>query len=631
MSNSYVYLNVSQTIPINLRLLEATAFTIINRTSYTFALTYPATYTTVTIAVSTSSSSFYEVTGSIHEITSGRPKIGTKSGILTEFSYGQTYYLWGKVTHATGLSNSYVYLNKANTLATPAPPVHPMITLTALNQQLSHNKVNLNILKNFDSVYTLLHYELLYTITNVAANLPGTVDIVNSPIIVNLDSSTTQIVIPLRQFSFPMIALHDKITVTVTKIYRETLPQTYFHTISNYNITNSLVTDKQFYISGYNNLGQAGYQLANNDMLHVETIPTGLGYFYYTKYTNIEAGFGFMLMNLNGKVWTTGRNNSGQCGLGFTGANVTNYTQIPTLRGNFKMLYSGWNTVFAVDTNNKVYVWGLNHTGQVGNSTTSSSVSVPTQISQSIITSSNKVISIGGTLTSSLILTMNGLYVSGHNTHGQRGDSGEVMYTQFTLVSNTPFDFRNVMEIDCAIETSYFLTKDRKIYAAGSNEFGHRGTGFENVRTTTPQLVTAFGSMTIKQMISNRNALFIIDVNNMLWGVGKNVPGTDGSPQYTAVQCSTISVKTIYTRPYSEDVHMIATDGTVYFSGTKWASFAVDSGYILSTNGSEYYKWYRSFIKVDSFLDENENKGTISLNGQISTIFATNLVTFYST
>jgi alpha-tubulin suppressor-like RCC1 family protein len=226
---------------------------------------------------------------------------------------------------------------------------------------------------------------------------------------------------------------------------------------------------------------------------------------------------------------------------------------------------------------------------------------------------------------------MNGLYVSGHNTHGQRGDSGEVMYTQFTLVSNTPFDFRNVMEIDCAIETSYFLTKDRKIYAAGSNEFGHRGTGFENVRTTTPQLVTAFGSMTIKQMISNRNALFIIDVNNMLWGVGKNVPGTDGSPQYTAVQCSTISVKTIYTRPYSEDVHMIATDGTVYFSGTKWASFAVDSGYILSTNGSEYYKWYRSFIKVDSFLDENENKGTISLNGQISTIFATNLVTFYST
>jgi len=616
LSNSYVYLNKSQTITIDFIDLVATEF-IVTNSSYNFTLTYTARFTTVTIAVSTFNASFALVSGSIHEIISGGSKTGNKG--VPEFPYGQTYYLWCKATDNRGFTSSYVYLNIASALATPAPPVHPVITLTLLQQQVSHNKINLNILQNFNSVYTLLYYELSYTITNIAANLPGTTNITHSPIIANLHSSTTQIVLPLEQYTFPMMENNDLITVTVTKIYRETLPQTYSHTITAYKMTNPAAVVKTFYITGYNNVGQSGYLLPSNDMPVVQVIPTGLGYFYYTNYTNIQAGWGFMLMNLNGKIYTAGSNGYGQRGLGFIGGNVPDYTLIPTLTGNFNILYSGLLTVFAVDTDNKVYVWGLNGIGQVGNSTFSFSVPVPTQISQSIITSSNKVTSIGGTRESSLILTMSGLYVSGGNNFGERGDSNPDRYSVFTLVSNTPFDFRNVIEIICSHDTSYFVTKDRKLYAAGSNSFGQRGTGIENVRTTTPQLVTAFGaSPTIKKVISNIVALFIVDENNILWGVGKNVPGTDGSPQYTAVQCSTISVKTIYTRPFTDNVHLIATDGTVYFSGVKFSSHSPEV-------------WYREFIEVDSLLDENGNRGPISLNGQISTIFATNNVTFYST
>jgi hypothetical protein len=586
--------------------------------------------------VSTLDSSFNEVTGSERVITDG-PKAGTQDG--STYTYGTTYYLWGKVIDNRGFSNSYVYLDISHELVVYIPPPsNPAITLSKLTSP-SHQEINLTIQQNGNSIYTLLHYLLSYTITNVAANLPGTEDIERTPVVVNLDKSTSQIVLPLRQLLFPVLELHDKILVTVTKIYQAsgTLSGTYSATTATTIITSSLVTVKKFYISGYNNTGQAGYTLANNDMLVVENIPPGLGFRYYTSYTNIQAGLGFMLMNLNGKIWTTGRNSSGQCGLGNFTSPIENYTQIPSLTGEFKMLYSGIYTVFAVSTNNEVYAWGLNIRGQAG-ILNEVNINIPTRILTGIVSSSNKVLSIGGNIDSSLILTENGLYVSGRNPTGERADGIEGTLRQFTLVANeVELDFRNVIEVTCGYYNSYFLTKDSQIYACGQTFYGQCGilhTPGVNRAIVKPQRVTAFDSAArpIKKMISNRAALYIIDANNMLWGIGRNVPNGSNESQHDGIQCfPSVPIRFIYTRPFSEDLHVIGTNGKVYFSGTKFASFQVDAGYILTATGDGYYKLFRNFIEVDSFVDDDGFEGVVKINNKISNIFATNVVTFYST
>lgn len=203
---------------------------------------------------------------------------------------------------------------------------------------------------------------------------------------------------------------------------------------------------------------------------------------------------------------------------------------------------------------------------------------------------------------SSLILTDDGLYVSGSNEHGERGDSNKDVFVNFTFVENTDFDFRNVIEMECSVNNSYFLTKNQEIYATGNNSHGQRGTGVQSREgTRKPELVTVFNMATkpFKKMKASYSGLYIVDANDILWGVGQFLPGTNGTPQYTAVQCSnTIKVKFIYTSVFSPDVHIIGKNNKVYFAGTRWSSEKLEDhipDYPFKLHKNNFYKKYKEF------------------------------------
>jgi hypothetical protein len=638
-SSSYVYLNKSQTISIDLGDLNAIEF-IVTTTSYKFTLTYTTPYRSVTIAVSTLDSSFNEVTGSTHEITSGGPKAGTQGGSV--YTSGTTYYLWGKIVDATGLSNSYVYLDISGSYDSTPRPSNPAITLSKLSQQESHNEINLTIQQNSNSIYTLLHYRLSYTITNVAANLPGAVNIVRSPVIETLDKSTTQIVLPLRQYSFPVIELNDLIEVTVTKIYEgplPPLPESYLHTVTT-TITSSLVSVKQYYVWGYNTDGQVGFYLGNTPVQNYLPVTQKIndiynaGDLYYKNYTKLKSGNGIQIININGQVWAYGGNNVGQLGIGTFTSNEFIATRIPTLTGDMKILFTGFLTVYAVDVNNNIFVWGYNADGQVGNGN-KVNVHTPTQISTSIIARTNKVICIANPFDCSLILTDIGLYVSGANRYGERGDSSSTIYTTFQLVSNDEgFDFRNVIDIKSGLYSTYFLTKDRRVYASGRHSRGQRGTGIgdTDTRTTIPRLVTAFADKqgSIKEIGTSAYALFIIDEHNILWGVGENIPSIpDETHQYNAVKCSNIPVKILYSICFSNVVHFIGMNGKVYYFGRKFSPYILSEASFPRPSDGVYMTWYRDFVDVDTLRDIS-NRAGVPVEGKVSNIFGTSAVTFYS-
>jgi hypothetical protein len=205
----------------------------------------------------------------------------------------------------------------------------------------------------------------------------------------------------------------------------------------------------------------------------------------------------------------------------------------------------------------------------------------------------------------------------------------------FNLYQTTKVSiFSNVIDIKSGWYSTYFLTKDRRVYASGRHNRGQRGTGIEDTdtRTTIPRLVTAFADKqgSIKEIGTNGYALFIIGQHNILWGVGANIPSiSDETPQYNAVKSSDIPVKTLYSICFASTVHFIGMNGKVYYFGQRFSPYSLSEASYPRPADGYFMTWYRDFVDVDTLRDINDGLG-VPVNGKVSNIFGTSAVTFYS-
>lgn len=134
------------------------------------------------------------------------------------------------------------------------------------------------------------------------------------------------------------------------------------------------------------------------------------------------------VLTTKGEVWSAGYNTKGQFGSGTTGSYVptpVKFNMPVTATDIYEALggdLSIYQNLYAVGSNGKVYGAGANTFGQLGNGTTSASVSTPVAMSVIDGTSivANQVITGYGT---TIVFTTNGsVYTVGHNDSGQLGD-----------------------------------------------------------------------------------------------------------------------------------------------------------------------------------------------------------------
>ena len=156
-----------------------------------------------------------------------------------------------------------------------------------------------------------------------------------------------------------------------------------------------------------------------------------------------------------GNVWAWGYNGYGQCGTNTTSA-IQIPTQITATYFNSRPVVAiwafggayGWN--FALNDQNQLFGWGYNGTGQLGNSTTTTSgVLVPTQITTQTWTVGNagtirKITSMGGHGVTAgagctAILTSSGkIFVAGKQTVGQFMINSTTQTNSFTQCTSGP-------------------------------------------------------------------------------------------------------------------------------------------------------------------------------------------------
>jgi alpha-tubulin suppressor-like RCC1 family protein len=185
-------------------------------------------------------------------------------------------------------------------------------------------------------------------------------------------------------------------------------------------------------------------------------------------------------IDMNGELWTWGRNNHGQLGAGFTGSGTAPNGVRVASSNNLPSKYSGFKDVKKVVVaeshvvllleNGDAYIWGNNYYGRLCNGTSSTN-------SYSPFVAFYDVADIAVHTNSSHFLTSDGQALScGGNSYGEI-QTGSISPTAVTSPSaNYQFD-SDITDITANTSTSHILLNNIEVWGYGNSEAGQVGYG----------------------------------------------------------------------------------------------------------------------------------------------------------
>ncbi len=293
-------------------------------------------------------------------------------------------------------------------------------------------------------------------------------------------------------------------------------------------------TTHTFYISGStqifgwgrNTVGQIGDNTITNRCTPVSVAGT-------TKtFCQIRAGNSHTAaIDKNGRVWTWGNNFQGQLGDNSITSRRTPVSVAGTTK-TFCQIMSGFSHTAAIDKNGRVWAWGSNASGQLGDNTVVSKI---TPIS--ILGATKTFCKIGGTANYTVAIDKNGLvWAWGVNLVGQLGDN--------TITPRcTPVSVAGTTKTFCQITTglghTVAIDKNGTVWGWGRNDFGQLGDNTV-ISKRTPVSV-AGTTKTFCQIGAGVSHTIAIDKNGRVWTWGLNSNGQLGDNSITN-KCTPISV-----------------------------------------------------------------------------------------
>jgi alpha-tubulin suppressor-like RCC1 family protein len=309
----------------------------------------------------------------------------------------------------------------------------------------------------------------------------------------------------------------------------------------------------------------------------------------------------------NGWIYGCGPNTNGQLGVGDSVARtiftrieffVTNVITPTTIIAHGAGLYVGGGSAAALDTNGKVYTWGQNDSGQLGqgdlvNRTT------PTLIATGLPGGyvATKIYGHMGTNGMLFVILNSGaLYGCGYNGQGALG-LGNVT-TPINTLTIIPTVFSSAISKIIAVASftstpvvksySFVLTTDGHLYATGINDAGQLGQGNTTQLTTHTLIATLAGIIDI--IISgggSQPSCYAIEnliTGGRVWSWGYGVNGQLG--QNGTVSLSTPTLIAAWSGagapPWNTFVQQIIPVGYCYVASTNPGAI------ILTTTGTLY-------------------------------------------
>jgi alpha-tubulin suppressor-like RCC1 family protein len=199
-----------------------------------------------------------------------------------------------------------------------------------------------------------------------------------------------------------------------------------------------------------------------------------------------------------GSVVSWGANLFGQLGdgssMGFTKANTTG-----VLAGK-KILSTagGYAHVVALADDGKLYAWGYNTYGQLGNNTTTS-VETPVAVDMTGALSGKTITAVAASYFASYALDSDGkVYSWGYNANGSLGNGNfNSSYVPVAVSTSGVLNGKTVTAITASLYSGYALANDGKVYSWGGNSYGALGNGSTSL-SNIPVAVSTSGVLSGK-------------------------------------------------------------------------------------------------------------------------------------
>ena len=240
---------------------------------------------------------------------------------------------------------------------------------------------------------------------------------------------------------------------------------------SNYSF---LLDNNKIYVTGSNEYGQLGLgEYKYNNYERIDNINC-IKHFKKNEFfkdeiiLSISLGHDYVIILTNKGVYSMGSSHEGQLGTGYSGnMNVYLPEKIKFFNNKeIKNISCGGSHNIIITKNNKIYVFGCNHQGQLGLGDDNNRYN-PVEI----FLSSSIVVSASCGDVHSLILTSDGLYGAGGNSKGQLGLGFYSKKYNYNFTKLKFFDNMEIMEIYCGLYYSIVLLKNNELYGMGDNEY----------------------------------------------------------------------------------------------------------------------------------------------------------------
>lgn len=241
--------------------------------------------------------------------------------------------------------------------------------------------------------------------------------------------------------------------------------------------------------------------------------------------TAVAAGvdFGLALMS-DGTVRSWGDNTFGQLGDG-TNLDHTPPAPVLGLTGVVAISAGTWHSV-AVTSDGSVWAWGDNSAGQLGlPGGSGSSSTIPVQVPRVA-----DVVAVDAGAYFTLAATARGkVWAWGSNTTGELGDGtvGDFRYQPKKIAGLT-----KVVDVAAGLGHSVVATAERQVWAWGENYFGQVGIGVEDgEHQTTPQLVPDLTG--VRRVAAGAGHTLAVTYGGAVWAWGDNADGQLGDGTQT--------------------------------------------------------------------------------------------------
>lgn len=283
--------------------------------------------------------------------------------------------------------------------------------------------------------------------------------------------------------------------------------------------------DGELYSWGYNGFGQIGNNTigSGGNIYSSVTTPQKITLESGVKPTQIAVGDSFsMAIGDDGNLYSWGYNEYGKLGDG-----TTIERHIPTkvtLASGVKptQIACGIRHSMAIGDDGKLYTWGVNWNGELGDGTSGGGNFKKTPI-EITLESGVKVIQISCGVESSMAIGDNGeLYTWGRNDYGQLGN-GTIGYytsksspTKIILASGV-----KPKQIACGGSHTMAIGDNGELYTWGLNSYGQLGNN-TTIDAPTPIKITLASGIKPKQIACGYNHSMVIDDEDNVYTWGRN-------------------------------------------------------------------------------------------------------------